>query len=61
MTEEVKQAQAMKFLQDRLKQPAYLDAVRIIAQDKFLRFKAYLAAGFDAQQALELVIREGTR
>ncbi|WP_264567132.1 hypothetical protein [Delftia acidovorans] len=39
--------------------PIWRDAISIAAQEKFAKFQAYRAAGFDAKQALELVIREG--
>lgn len=39
-----------------MKNPVFLESRRWIAEERFMMFKAYIAAGFDAEQALRLVI-----
>ncbi len=55
---DVEQAKFLRELAERQARPAWRDLVRLMAQEKFAKFSAYRAAGFDAKQALELVIRE---
>ncbi len=57
--DEVQQAQALRAWKELLTKPSWRDAISLAAQAKFAKFQAYRAAGFDAKQALELVIREG--
>ena len=56
---EVQMAQAVRALTENMKRPVWIDMVNCIAREKFAKFQAYQRAGFDAKQALELVIREG--
>ncbi|MBB6579611.1 hypothetical protein HNP33_003725 [Comamonas odontotermitis] len=58
MTDEIKMAQEIKRITENMKKPAFIDLINIMANEKFAKFKAYQRAGFDARQALELVIRE---
>ena len=58
MTDDVKMAQEFKKIAENMKKPVWIDYLNIMASEKFAKFKAYQRAGFDAKQALELVIRE---
>ncbi|WP_289241836.1 hypothetical protein [Delftia sp.] len=57
--DEVQRAQVLRAWKEGLTKPAWRDAINLVAQEKFAKFQAFRAAGFDAKQALELVIREG--
>ncbi|WP_310637286.1 hypothetical protein [Delftia acidovorans] len=57
--DEVQRAQVLRAWKENIAKPIWRDAISIVAQEKFAKFQAYRAAGFDAKQALELVIREG--
>jgi hypothetical protein len=56
---EVEQAQFLRGWKEKLQRPAWKEFINLTAQEKFAQFQAYRGAGFDAKQALELVIREG--
>lgn len=56
---EVQMAQAIKTATENMKHPAWFDMLNLMAREKFAKFQAYQRVGFDAKQALELVIREG--
>ncbi|MBS0227687.1 MAG: hypothetical protein JSS23_03215 [Proteobacteria bacterium] len=60
MNDEVKIARLIKEAQDHMKRPLWIELVELGAREKFAKFTAYKRAGFDAKQALELVIREGS-
>lgn len=59
MSNEVKMAQVLKEWEDKMKQPAWLAMINLTAKEKFAKYQAYQRAGFDAKQALEMVIKEG--
>lgn len=58
MTNDVTLAQAILRAKEQIASPAWRDLMKCVAAEKFAKFQAYRSAGFDAKQALELVIRE---
>ena len=58
--DDVKMAMAVKEVADNMKRPVWIEFIELVAREKFAKFKAYQKAGFDAKQALELVIRESS-
>ena len=58
MIDNVKWAQELRNSAAIQANPAWRDQLRLIAEAKFAQFSAYRTAGFDAKQALELVIRD---
>lgn len=58
MNNEVQLAQTILRSREMMAMPSWRDLIKCVAQEKFAKFQAYRAAGFDAKQALELVIRE---
>ena len=59
MIDPVKIAKDVKQFRDRIQSPAVLELFSIMAQEKFAKYTAYVRAGFNHKQALELVIRDG--
>lgn len=55
--DEVKFAQEIKRMVDTMNRPAYSELMAISAKDAFMKYQSFMRAGFDAKQALELVIR----
>lgn len=58
MSNEVTLAQTILRAKEMMASPAWRDLIKYTANEKFAKFQAYRLAGFDAKQALELVIRE---
>ena len=58
MNNEVQLAQTILRSREMMAMPSWRDLIKCLAEEKFAKFQAYRAAGFDAKQSLELVIRE---
>lgn len=52
-------AQLTKQAKETVDSVAWKEMINLVAKEKFIKYNAYVEAGFSEAQAIEMIIREG--